>query len=111
MARNPNPVSRRTERLTKLAASQRRLADRFGLTNVQAADMTRPGVHLGFEVDVRDLSPLCGAVEGREIETIDEPSHCADCAFVVRAMDLEHLIRDEQGWTGLYLPRNHRPTW
>lgn len=111
MTRNPAPRTSRTERLTRLADGHRRMASRYSLTTLQAADAARPGVHLGWEVDVRDLSPLCGALEGREVETIDEPSRCADCAFVVRAMGQEDLIRDEDGWTGLYLPRGHRPAW
>lgn len=106
---NPN----RAERLEKMAANLRRLLGRYDLTGVRPTRTATAGVHLSFDTGIDDLGALCGALEFAELETIDEPSHCADCARVVRLMDAEHLIKDEDGWTGLYLPRHYRGdrTW
>lgn len=106
---NPN----RSERLAKMAANLGRLLGRHDLTAVRATRTATAGVHLSFDTGVDDLGALCGALEDKELETVDLPSHCADCAQVVRLMDAEHLIKDEDGWTGLYLPRNYRGdrTW
>jgi hypothetical protein len=113
MARPTNPYSTRTVRLTKLAETLRRLAGRYDLTAMRPASGPTSGVHLGFETGIDDMAPMCGALEHKEMETTDDPSHCADCLFVVRAMGLEDAVKDENGWTGLYLPRNYRGdrTW
>lgn len=106
---NPN----RAERLTKLAASQQRLANRYGLTTVRAVRTATAGVHLSFETGLDDLAAICGAMEHKEMETVDLPSHCGNCVYVVNAMGLDHLLRDDDGWTGLYVPRGYRgnTTW
>ena len=112
MARPKLAYTPRAARLAKMAANLVRLA-RHGLTGVRAATGATAGVHLSFDTGVADLGTLCGALEYKEPETVDLPSHCADCAHVVRLMGMEERIKDEDGWTGLYLPRNYRGdrTW
>lgn len=106
---NPN----RVERLTKLAASQQRLASTRSLTTVRAVRTATAGVHLSFDTGVDDLAAICGAMEHKEMETIDLPSHCGDCVYVVKLLGLEFWLKDDNGWTGLYVPRNYRGdrTW
>lgn len=100
-----NPYSARTVRLDRRIDSQQRFTSRYGLTTVRAIRTAAAGVHLAFETGVGDMATLCGAMETRELETIDEASHCADCAYVARGLGLEDYLKDDNGWTDLYCPR------
>lgn len=100
MATNQTRIQRRAEAL-RIA---RPVFNRGSLTTVRAVSPWA-AVHLGFFEGSYESTTLCGALAGREVETVDEISSCADCAWVVRHSGHEYLIKDEDGWTGLYQPR------
>lgn len=79
-----------------------------GVTAVRAASGSTAAVHLGFDAGSYDSMTFCGALDGRERETTDLAANCSACASVTREIGLGHLIKDEDGWTGLYLPRRRR---
>ena len=74
------------------------------LTPVKAEGSWRGRVHLGIDEGSYDTFPLCGALAGRATETTDEEANCGGCATVARAASMGYLLRDEDGWTGLYRP-------
>ncbi len=75
------------------------------LTPVKREGSSSLAVHLGWDGGSYDTYPLCGALKGHDTETTDEPANCGLCARVVRLIGLAYLLKDEDGWTGLYEPR------
>lgn len=80
---------------------------KYNLTPVTGLVYGEPSatVHLGYDLGTYDTSPICGLLAARDTETTDTPANCSGCAAVVREIGLGHLLRDEDGWTGLYEPR------
>jgi hypothetical protein len=91
----------------QLVAEYRRTYEtqHVSLTPVRAEDDRGSRVHIGFDEGSYDSKPLCPALANRATETTDTPANCTQCAGIVRDMGLEYLIKDEDGWTGLYEPR------
>jgi len=76
------------------------------LTPVRQEGSAGLAVHLGWDLGSYDTHPLCGALRGRATETTDEPANCGPCARVVRLIGFDDLLKDEDGWTGIYEPRH-----
>lgn len=75
------------------------------ITPVVAAGTYAGAVHLGIDEGSYDTRPVCGALASRETETTDLEANCGACAAVVRAIGYGHWLKDEDGWTGIYRPR------
>ncbi len=75
------------------------------LTAVQATDTYTGTVHLGWDYGSYDSYPICGALKNRDCSTTDETANCPRCARVLREIGMEHLIKDVDGWTGIYRNR------
>lgn len=75
------------------------------LTAIKAVGTYSESVHLGWDYGSYESYPLCGVLKERDRETTDETANCPRCAKVLRTIGMEYLIRDSQGWTGIYRNR------
>lgn len=83
----------------------------WALTPVKAAEGSSETVHLGFDEGSYDTRPLCLALEGRAVETTDTPANCRPCASIAREVGREDDLKDESGYTEIYLPRPSKKVW
>ena len=96
-------VEREQARLAREAALRETARRGDSLTTVRAPTTSRT-VHLGFDHGSYGSYPLCGRLANGPTETTDETANCGLCRSVMRKLGLDHLIKDEDGWTGLWTP-------
>lgn len=104
--REPRPLSLR---LQAIVAKVRHLAHRadVSFTPIIAEGNYYGGtVHIGVDEGSYDSKPICGALASRATETTDTAGNCSSCATVIRAIGLDYLIKDHEGYTALYQPKS-----
>jgi hypothetical protein len=102
--REPRPLSLRLQAVVTKALPLARRSD-ISFTPVRASETYTESVHIGVDEGSYDSKPMCGALANRATETTDTPANCSSCATIIKAIGLEYLIKDEDGYTDLYQPR------
>lgn len=102
--REPRPLSLRLRAIVTALEPIARRSD-VSFTPVMSEGTYGGAVHIGVDEGSYSSSPVCGALEHRATETTDTPANCSTCATIIRAVGLEYLIKDEDGYTDLYRPK------